>query len=66
MSKDDVGIVVAPYSYNVVLENRTIQVLEVRTEHFAKSEMHSRFKTVAICLNYQRLILARTGQKRND
>jgi hypothetical protein len=63
MSKDDVGIVVAPYSHNVLLENQTIQVLEVRIKHFAKSEMHSRFKTATICLNYQRLIVTRKSQK---
>jgi hypothetical protein len=63
MSKDDVGIVVAPYSHNVLLENQTIQVLEVRIKHFAKSKMHSRFKSAAICLNYQRLIVTRESQK---
>src|SRR5919197_5193776 len=54
MSQDD-AVKVAPDSYKVVLENDAVRVLEVRIKQGAKSEMHSHPKSVAICLNDQRL-----------
>ena len=51
---DDV-VKVAPDSYKVVLENDAVRVLEVRIKQGAKAEMHSHPRSVAICLNDQRL-----------
>ncbi len=55
MLQDDDAVRVAPDSYKVVLENDQVRVLEVRIKQGAKSEMHSHPKSVAICLNDQRL-----------
>jgi quercetin dioxygenase-like cupin family protein len=49
---------VAPDSYKVVLENDAVRVVEVRIKQGAKSEMHSHPRSVAICLNDQRLRFA--------
>jgi beta-alanine degradation protein BauB len=54
MSQDD-AVKVAPDSYKVLLENDQVRVLEVRIRQGAKSEMHSHPRSVAICLNDQRL-----------
>jgi quercetin dioxygenase-like cupin family protein len=54
MSRDD-AVKVAPDSYKVLLENDQVRVLEVRIKQGAKSEMHSHPRSVAICLNDQRL-----------
>src|ERR687896_1682070 len=54
MSQDD-AVKVAPDSYKVLLENDQVRVLEVRIKQGAKSEMHSHPRSVAICLNDQRL-----------
>jgi quercetin dioxygenase-like cupin family protein len=54
MSQDD-AVKVAPDSYKIVLENDQVRVLEVRIRQGAKSEMHSHPRSVAICLNDQRL-----------
>ena len=54
MSEND-AVKVAPDSYKVVLENDAVRVLEVRIKQGAKSEMHSHPRSVAICLNDQRL-----------
>jgi beta-alanine degradation protein BauB len=51
----DDAVKVAPDSYKVVLENDAVRVLEVRIKQGAKSEMHSHPRSVAICLNEQRL-----------
>ncbi len=51
----DDAVKVAPDSYKVVLENDAVRVLEVRIKQGAKSEMHSHPRSVAICLNDQRL-----------
>jgi quercetin dioxygenase-like cupin family protein len=55
MTHHDDAVKVAPDSYKVVLENDAVRVLEVRINQGAKSEMHSHPKSVAICLNDQRL-----------
>ncbi len=55
MSQNDDAVKVAPDSYKVVLENDQIRVLDVRIKQGAKSEMHSHPRSVAICLNDQRL-----------
>jgi quercetin dioxygenase-like cupin family protein len=55
MTHHDDAVKVAPDSYQVLLENDTVRVLEVRIKQGAKSEMHSHPKSVAICLNDQRL-----------
>jgi hypothetical protein len=55
MTHHDDAVKVAPDSYKVVLENDQVRVLEVRIKQGAKSEMHSHPKSVAICLNDQRL-----------
>jgi quercetin dioxygenase-like cupin family protein len=55
MTHHDDAVKVAPDSYKVLLENDTVRVLEVRIKQGAKSEMHSHPKSVAICLNDQRL-----------
>ena len=54
MSEND-AVKVAPDSYKVVLENDAVRVLEVRIKQGSKSEMHSHPRSVAICLNDQRL-----------
>jgi quercetin dioxygenase-like cupin family protein len=54
MSQDD-SVKVAPDSYKVSLENDQVRVLEVRIKQGAKVEMHSHPRSVAICLNDQRL-----------
>ncbi len=54
MSQDD-AVKVAPDSYKVLIENDQVRVLEVRIKQGAKSEMHSHPRSVAICLNDQRL-----------
>ena len=54
MSQDD-SVKVAPDSYKVSLENDQVRVLEVRIKQGAKVEMHSHPRSVAICLNGQRL-----------
>ena len=51
----DNAVKVAPDSYKVVLENDAVRVVEVRIKQGAKSEMHSHPRSVAICLNDQRL-----------
>jgi quercetin dioxygenase-like cupin family protein len=53
MSQD--AVKVAPDSYKVVLENDAVRVVDFRMKQGAKSEMHSHPKSVAICLNDQRL-----------
>jgi quercetin dioxygenase-like cupin family protein len=55
MTHHDDAVKVAPDSYKVVLENDAVRVLEVVIKQGAKSEMHSHPKSVAICLNDQRL-----------
>jgi beta-alanine degradation protein BauB len=55
MTHHDDAVKVAPDSYKVVLENDAVRVLEVRIKQGAKSEMHSHPRSVAICLNDQRL-----------
>jgi len=51
----DDAVKLAPDSYKVVLENEAVRVLEVRIKQGAKAEMHSHPRSVAICLNDQRL-----------
>jgi beta-alanine degradation protein BauB len=51
----DDAVKVAPDSYKVILENDAVRVLEVRIKQAAKAEMHSHPRSVAICLNDQRL-----------
>jgi quercetin dioxygenase-like cupin family protein len=53
MSQD--AVKVAPDIYKVLLENDAVRVVEFRIKQGAKSEMHSHPKSVAICLNDQRL-----------
>jgi quercetin dioxygenase-like cupin family protein len=55
MTHHDDAVKVAPDSYKVLLENDQVRVLEVRIKQGAKSEMHSHPRSVAICLNDQRL-----------
>jgi beta-alanine degradation protein BauB len=55
MTHHDDAVKVAPDSYKVLLENDAVRVLEVRIKQGAKSEMHSHPRSVAICLNDQRL-----------
>jgi quercetin dioxygenase-like cupin family protein len=55
MSQNDDAVKVAPDSYKVLLENDQVRVLEVRIKQGAKVEMHSHPRSVAICLNDQRL-----------
>ena len=55
MSQNDDAVKVAPESYKVVLENDAVRVLEVRIKQGGKSEMHSHPRSVAICINDQRL-----------
>src|SRR5215210_5336331 len=65
MSQDD-AVKVAPDSYKVVLENDAVRVLEVRIKQGAKSEMHSHPRSVAICLNDQRLKFTFPNGKSED
>ncbi len=65
MSQND-AVKVAPDSYKVVLENDAVRVLEVRIRQGAKSEMHSHPKSVAICLNDQRLKFTFPNGKTED
>src|SRR5919108_6184157 len=55
MTHHDDAVKVAPDSYKVMLENDAVRVLEVRIKQGAKAEMHSHPRSVAICLNDQRL-----------
>jgi quercetin dioxygenase-like cupin family protein len=55
MTHHDDAVKVASDSYKVVLENDAVRVLEVRIKQGAKVEMHSHPRSVAICLNDQRL-----------
>jgi beta-alanine degradation protein BauB len=66
MSQDDDAVKVAPDSYKVLLENDAVRVLEVRIKQGAKSEMHSHPKSVAICLNDQRLKFTFPNGKSED
>ena len=66
MTHHDDAVKVAPDSYKVVLENDAVRVLEVRIKQGAKSEMHSHPKSVAICLNDQRLRFTFPNGKSED
>ncbi len=66
MSQHDDAVKVAPDSYKVVLENDAVRVLEVRIKQGAKSEMHSHPRSVAICLNDQRLRFTFPNGKTED
>jgi quercetin dioxygenase-like cupin family protein len=66
MTHHDDAVKVAPDSYKVVLENDQVRVLEVRIKQGAKSEMHSHPKSVAICLNDQRLRFTFPNGKSED
>ena len=55
MTHHDDAVKVAPDSYKVLLENDQVRVLDVRIKQGSKSEMHSHPRSVAICLNDQRL-----------
>ena len=63
---DDDAVKVASDSYKVVLENDEVRVLEVRIKQGAKVEMHSHPKSVAICLNDQRLRFTFPNGKSED
>jgi quercetin dioxygenase-like cupin family protein len=65
MSQND-PVKVAPDSYKVLLENDQVRVLEVRIKQGAKSEMHSHPRSVAICLNDQRLKFTFPNGKSED
>ena len=65
MSQND-AIKVAPESYKVLLENDAVRVLEVRIKQGAKSEMHSHPRSVAVCLNDQRLKFTFPNGKNED
>ena len=65
MSQDD-AVKVAPDSYKVLLENNAVRVLEVRIKQGAKSEMHSHPRSVAVCLNDQRLKFTFPNGKSED
>jgi beta-alanine degradation protein BauB len=66
MTHHDDAVKVAPDSYKVVLENDTVRVLEVRIKQGAKSAMHSHPRSVAICLNDQRLKFTFPNGKTED
>ena len=66
MSHHDDAVKVAPDSYKVLLENDQVRVLEVRIKQGAKSEMHSHPRSVAICLNDQRLKFTFPNGKSED
>ena len=65
MSQND-AVKVAPDSYKVLLENDQVPVLDVRIKQGAKSEMHSHPRSVAICLNDQRLKFTFPNGKSED
>ena len=64
MSQD--AVKVAPDVYKVFLENDNVRVIEYRIKQGAKSEMHSHPKSVAICLNDQRLKFTFPNGKSED
>ncbi|HEY1248229.1 MAG TPA: hypothetical protein VGE97_04510 [Nitrososphaera sp.] len=66
MSHHDDAVKVAPDSYKVLLENDQIRVLDVRIKQGAKPDMHSHPKSVAICLNDQRLRFTFPNGKSED
>ncbi len=66
MTYHEDAVKVAPDSYKVVLENDAVRVLEVRIKQGAKSEMHSHPRSVAICLNDQRLRFTFPNGKTED
>ena len=66
MTHHDDAVKVAPDSYKVVLENDAVRVLEVRIKQGAKVEMHSHPKSVALCLNDQRLKFTFPNGKSED
>ena len=66
MTHHDDAVKVAPDSYKVVLENDAVRVLEVRIKQGTKSEMHSHPKSVAICINDQRLRFTFPNDKTED
>jgi beta-alanine degradation protein BauB len=66
MAQNDDAVKVAPDNYKVLLENDQVRVLEVRIKQGAKSEMHSHPRSVAICLNDQRLKFTFPNGKRED
>jgi quercetin dioxygenase-like cupin family protein len=65
MSQND-AVKVAPDIYKVVLENDEVRVLEVQLKQGSKSEMHSHPRSVAICLNDQRLKFTFPNGKSED
>jgi beta-alanine degradation protein BauB len=66
MTHHDDAVKVAPESYKIVLENDAVRVLEVRIKQGGKSEMHSHPRSVAICLNDQRLKFTFPNGKSED
>jgi beta-alanine degradation protein BauB len=64
--QDNDAVKVSPDSYKVVLENEAVRVLEVQIKLGTKSEMHSHPKSVAICLNDQRLRFTFPNGKSED
>ena len=66
MTHHDDAVKVAPDSYKVVLENDAVRVLEVRIKQGVKSEMHSHPRSVAICINDQRLRFTFPNGKTED
>ena len=66
MSQNDDAVKVAPDIYKVVLENDAVRVLEVQLKQGTKSDMHSHPKSVAICLNDQRLKFTFPNGKSED
>ncbi len=66
MSQNDDAVKVAPDIYKVVLENDEVRVLEVQLKQGSKSEMHSHPRSVAICLNDQRLKFTFPNGKSED
>jgi quercetin dioxygenase-like cupin family protein len=66
MTHHDDAVKVAPDSYKVVLENDAVRVIEVRIKQGAKVEMHSHPKSVALCLNDQRLKFTFPNGKSED
>ena len=66
MTHHDDAVKVAPESYKVSLENDAVRVLEVRIKRGAKVEMHSHPRSVAICINDQRLRFTFPNGKTED
>jgi quercetin dioxygenase-like cupin family protein len=66
MTHHDDAVKVAPDSYKVLLENDQVRVLEARIKQGAKAEMHSHPRSVAICLNDQRLKFTFPNGKSED